>query len=278
MKILIVHGIGNYRASVEPAEASLLLRDSWLQSLREGAATTRDDLNISLSVAYYAHILRASDSRQAGPDTVLTDDELDLFLSWADAYGVPIQKAQGPGTMPVRQVLSWVAGRGGAATEAVTSLVLRFIREVNEYFTVDEKRHRVRELVETEIRSQRPDLVIAHSLGSVVAYEALWNSDVPVPRLLTVGSPLGLRGGIFDRVMPGPVGGRGNKPDCVEQWVNVADRGDIVAIPRFLSDSYSGISGDHETYIGRFAFHALGSYLSSADVGALIHFGGAGRD
>ncbi|GLZ38743.1 hypothetical protein Acsp05_23670 [Actinokineospora sp. NBRC 105648] len=46
-------------------------------------------------------------------------------------------------------------------------------------------------MVET-IQAHQPDVVIAHSLGSVVAYEALWNSGATVDLLITLGSPLAL--------------------------------------------------------------------------------------
>ncbi|MET8131451.1 hypothetical protein ABZV24_05680 [Streptomyces sp. NPDC005251] len=273
MKILIVHGIGNYRASIAAEKAAARLKDAWIKDLQIGTSSNTDTFDFSVSVAYYAHLLRKTGAQNAVAHTSLNDDEVQLFLSWADAYGIPLEYAQGVATLPIRQVVSWITDRGSGTTEAVTSLVIRFIREVNEYFTTESKREQARNLVENEIRSKRPDLVIAHSLGSVVAYEALWNSGLPVERLLTVGSPLGLRGGIFDRVIPGPVDGLGGKPNCVHQWQNVADRGDIVAVPRFLSSSYSGITVDQETDIGLFAFHGLSKYLRSTYVGHLIRFG-----
>ncbi|WP_143050235.1 serine peptidase [Streptomyces sp. 2231.1] len=252
--------------------AASMLTDTWSEDLRKGAFPG-GDLDFSLSVAYYAHLLRKSSAQSAASDSGFSDDEAQLFMAWAKAYGIPVEKAQGMATLPFRQIITWLAKQENRTTEAITSLVVRFIREVNEYFTSESKRHQVRSLVENEIKSKHPDLIIAHSLGSVVAYEALWNSGHPVESLLTVGSPLGLRGGIFDRVVPGPVEGLGKKPDNVGRWFNVADRGDIVAVPRFLSRSYAGISSDQEINIGLFAFHGLSKYLQTSHVGQLIRFG-----
>ncbi|MGW1088729.1 serine peptidase [Streptomyces sp. NPDC002596] len=274
MNILIVHGIGNYRPSVAAEYAAELLKEVWSKNLRTGTTTPEGgELNFSLSIAYYAHLLRNSDGQGPASYSALNNDEVQLFLSWAEAYGIPRDQAQGAATMPIRQIINWMTRRENRPSEAVTALVIRFIREVNQYFTSENKRSLVRTFVENEIQSKRPDLVIAHSLGSVIAYEALWNCGYPIERLLTVGSPLGLKGGIFDRVAPGPVDGVGRKPQSVRQWLNVADRGDIVAVPRFLSRRYSGIAVDRETCIGLFAFHSLGSYLKSTDVGQMIRFG-----
>jgi hypothetical protein len=80
----------------------------------------------------------------------------------------------------------------------------------------------------------RPDIVVAHSLGSVVAYEALHElaDELDVRLLLTLGSPLALPHAVFHRLDPVPCDGKGAKPTAVRRWVNVADAGDFVAIPK----------------------------------------------
>ena len=68
-------------------------------------------------------------------------------------------------------------------------------------------------------------IVIAHSLGSVVAYEALHRTEKHVPMFLTLGSPLALRTFVKQRVAPRPL----RTPECVRQWLNFWDKDDIVA-------------------------------------------------
>ena len=47
------------------------------------------------------------------------------------------------------------------------------------------------------------EVIVAHSLGSVVAYEALCaHPEWPVRNLVTLGSPLGIRNLIFDQLVP----------------------------------------------------------------------------
>ncbi|WP_123962345.1 alpha/beta fold hydrolase [Streptomyces sp. TLI_185] len=71
----------------------------------------------------------------------------------------------------------------------------------------------------------RPTVVIAHSLGSVVALEALHQHRGPVPLLVTVGSPIGMRTVVRPRLRPQPPA----TPNCVGRWLNYWDRDDIIA-------------------------------------------------
>jgi hypothetical protein len=89
----------------------------------------------------------------------------------------------------------------------------------------------VLDLIEDDTR-----IVIAHSLGSVVSYECAHRLSQPLPLLLTLGSPLGLRTIVADRLRPPP-----SFPPKVIRWANFADQDDIVAAepnlrPRFARD------------------------------------------
>lgn len=69
-------------------------------------------------------------------------------------------------------------------------------------------------------------VVVGHSLGSVVALEAIWEwTGGPVDLLVTVGSPLCI-GGVHSRLAKFPPGW----PVRLHRWVNAADRDDVVAL------------------------------------------------
>ncbi|MGH8909608.1 MAG: hypothetical protein ACRD0K_24740 [Egibacteraceae bacterium] len=113
------------------------------------------------------------------------------------------------------------------------------------------------------IAVHRPRIVIAHSLGSVVAYEALWaRPDPHVELLITLGSPLAMPDVVFDRLDPAPNGGRGARPPGVARWVNLADPGDLIAIPRPLTRRFARVDADDERSIHAFAFHRVARYLA----------------
>ncbi|MFC9624862.1 alpha/beta fold hydrolase [Streptomyces sp. NPDC056930] len=85
-------------------------------------------------------------------------------------------------------------------------------KQVRRYLLDDDLRTAARERVQEQIG---PDthVLIGHSLGSVIAYEALCAMPGhPVEALVTLGSPLGMRM-VFDRLLPRP----GDWPDSSRQ-------------------------------------------------------------
>jgi hypothetical protein len=80
--------------------------------------------------------------------------------------------------------------------------VKRTLTQVTRYLRDDDIRNDAQDRVLAHIGPETR-LVIAHSLGSVVAYEALHRTTHPVA-LVTLGSPLGLRTVIYDRLRPQP--------------------------------------------------------------------------
>lgn len=128
-------------------------------------------------------------------------------------------------------------------------------------------------------------VVVGHSLGSVVAYEALCaHPEWPVRALVTLGSPLGIRNLIFDRLVPaptaeGPGGARGAWPGVARSWVNVADAGDVVALVKDLRPLFGGQVACFLVHNGAHA-HDVRPYLTAAETGAGIAAGlaaGAGE-
>jgi len=116
--------------------------------------------------------------------------------------------------------LRWFAPLGvglvGRFVNRALTQVTRYLRDDN---IRDDAQNRVLAHIGPETR-----LVIGHSLGSVVAYEALHRTDQPVA-LITLGSPLGLRTIIDERLRPQPP----HVPQAVTRWDNLVDRDDLIA-------------------------------------------------
>lgn len=76
-----------------------------------------------------------------------------------------------------------------------------------------------------------PYVLIAHSQGSIIAFETLkeLGKSVDVPLLVTIGSPLGIQE-VQDNLAP-PL----RIPPCVRKWMNFADLLDPVALDKGLS-------------------------------------------
>ena len=136
-----------------------------------------------------------------------------------------------------RQIINTLARNtwlGTVGMDFAQRFVLTALNQVTLYLTSEPIRagaqQKVLHLVDDDTR-----IIIGHSLGSVVAYECAHRLSRSLPLLLTLGSPLGLRTIVLDRLRPPP-----SFPPKVNRWVNVADRDDVVAAAPDLSSLFAG--------------------------------------
>ncbi|MFJ2862714.1 hypothetical protein [Kitasatospora sp. NPDC087314] len=284
-RVLGVHGVGNFRPGESAQTAANALAAVWHAALTTGSrGPGPGSAGVDVAVAYYADLLREP-GRQAGAPALedLDTFEQELLQAWAGHLGVPTGVAAGRATAPVRQALAWLSERRGLGRVATEWFVATFFREVAAYLQAGNGavRYRVRERITAAIDAHRPQVIIAHSLGSVAAYEALWaHHGHEVDLLVTVGSPLALPHAVFPRLQPPPLGDRGQRPPSVRRWVNLSDPGDLVALPpggveaRF--DGVEPSSGDRA--IHAFDFHLVKNYLTSPRLATILkESGGSGE-
>jgi hypothetical protein len=96
-----------------------------------------------------------------------------------------------------------------------------------------------RQILKSSLRlayaAERPILLMAHSMGSVIAYESLWQMSranrepMQIDLLLTMGSPLG-QNYIQTRLKGSDAIGKVRYPDNIRNWVNLTAVGDLTAI------------------------------------------------
>jgi hypothetical protein len=267
--VLAVHGIWNRIDGVTPDEAARTLAAKWRPALAAGYA----DIGLiaeppALEAAYYAHLVAAHAQGDLDDLDSWSPIEQRWAWAWMRALGAPAETAQGYPTAPLRQAMDWLIARRGSA--GIARVMAAFLREVFVYLTRPGVRERARATVAAAVETHRPSVVVAHSLGSVVTYEALHaRPDLRVDLLVTVGSPLGLPEVVFDALDPEPRDGRGARPPGAGRWVDIADPGDLIAVPprlggRFDVDAYA------EAPIGRADFHTMAAYLSCGLVAAAI--------
>jgi len=278
--IVAVHGIGQFQ-SVPPHIAEHDLTLTLRSAIADGIEKHRPAYGlVDLRGVYYAHLLRREGEQGDGDE--LSEQEQAFLGAWMAEYGVPVEPSQTWAGVPVRLVADWLAkslnrSDDGSFVRRIAEFLTNLARDASRYLHELEMRAAVRSLVTATIKQRRPDVVIGHSLGSVVAYEVLWeNPDLPVDTLVTVGSPLALPGAVFDHLQPAPSpdarSGLGRKPPQVRRWINVADHSDLIAIPRPLSSRFEGLdrADDLATDIGTLAVHSFSAYLRDRmTVGAL---------
>lgn len=263
MRVVTVHGVGNYR----PGEAIDAAAASMAASWEDHAASATPPAVIEATGAYYADLLHGP----VAQGHLDLPDQIDSAIrAWVALLDPPRAVAMGRGTLPLRTLLSWAANQYGLDSTFVESFVARFFAELERYFDEDHRQTRFdcQQRVVNAIRSSGSRVVIAHSLGSVVSYEALWaNSDLDVDLWVTLGSPLAMPGLVIDRLWSPTL----CRPPTVRRWVNVSDVGDLVAIPRkAIGTRFKDVDKDLELTIHSFDFHLAKHYLRSALVAGLF--------
>lgn len=281
--IVLVHGIFNHVRGATPEEAAERraadCRPRLAESLGRMSVPVPD-----LVMVYYADLLRRDLPEQA--QSALRDEGFaDLSAAervevaeWLAAAGcVMPADPQNVGLAPLRQMLGWLVDeRGGRMTAMVREqtigrlerAVVANLREVEAYTGWPERRRLVRERVAGVIRREKPAVVIAHSLGSYVTYETLHAAaGLEVELLVTVGSPLRVPA-LARRLDPALRAGRGAKPAGVARWVNIADAGDVVAVPPKLGRVFP-VDEDAVCDNG-LGVHGFGGYLANGLLAAAI--------
>jgi hypothetical protein len=167
------------------------------------------------------------------------------------------------------------------------------LRDLHRYVRDEEDvASRVRDQLKLALRaaheSGRPILLLAHSMGSVIAFDALWEMTHidgvtwRVDLWMTLGSPLGQR--YLKRRLLGH-GRRGAEryPGTVRRWVNIAAVGDMTAIDPVLADDYGEMLTlglvesitdlalySHFRLEGTLNVHAEYGYLANAVTGKIV--------
>lgn len=125
----------------------------------------------------------------------------------------------------------------------------------------------IRSRVSAAIPAGEPLIVIAHSLGTIVAYDVLAERpELDVRLLITLGSPLGI--GNVQRRLGDRSGPPAPIPACVAAWLNFADALDPVALELSLSDEFEPPNFVVDTIVENRALlnHDLVGYLVTDEV------------
>ena len=118
----------------------------------------------------------------------------------------------------------------------------RYVRNKNGI--ADHAREMFKMPVRAACEAGRPILLIAHSMGSVIAYDALWEmtqnerDHARIDLLLTMGSPLG-QSYLQKRIFGHELHGKARYPDNIRRWSNLAAVGDLTAIDPVLRNDFS---------------------------------------
>jgi hypothetical protein len=278
-RIVAVHGIG------QQLKGPHTLKETWLPAMRDGLALAGAAVPTAEDVVcgFYGDLFRRPGTKGVGEPSYRAGDveqgfERELLAAWwreaaATEPQVPGMDAKTKLRTPdsVQRALNALS-RSRFFSGLAERALIGFIKQMHRYFTEPGFRAQVTNRVTREIRPNTR-VVVGHSLGSVVAYEALCAlPDRPVRALVTLGSPLGIRHLVFDRLQPAPAGGMGVWPGGVASWTNIADDGDVVALVKELRPSFGERVEDLRVHNGARA-HDIGPYLTARETGQAIAAG-----
>ncbi|GAA3984081.1 hypothetical protein FOF52_05480 [Thermobifida alba] len=265
-RVVFCHGIGHtYRHRED-------IRESWYEALCRGMV----DVGLQplgydeVAAVYYGNCFRSRSAKQVvaadefsflpnyGPRDLGSPLELELLEAFAGGV------AEERGTKGLVQGALRRLESSRFLGDVPAKAVIWFIKQVHRYLTEEQLRDAVLARWDRVV-TEETRVVVGHSLGSVVAYEALrahpeWRIDT----LVTLGSPLGLRA-IYSRLRPPVAPGDVDAWPGVRRWVNVAAVEDPVSLVKKLSPIYGGGVEDTLVSNGRFAAHSVVRYLTTAE-------------
>lgn len=277
-----VHGIAQqYRGPNE-------LRAEWLPALRDGLTAaghhslSKGFREEDLEVSFFGDLFRPEGAMGSLPDYTadhLTSKlEINLLTS---LYNSALQSE------PTLEPPNRAMGRMRVSAQVMVDRILRsrtFAGLIPERVFVGSLKQVLLFLTDNNVKRAILDrvhnvigldtrVVVGHSLGSIVAYEYLCKyRPERVELLVTLGSPLGIRNVVFDRLTPAPDSEGGEWPGEISKWINIADRNDCVALRKDLSPLFpprrDGLPvEDLLINVGGFTHHKVGPYLNTKVLG-----------
>jgi hypothetical protein len=293
MKIVFVHG----RSQENKVAQSL--KAEWLQAAIDGiAAAALSPLPAlssgSVELPYYGDLLfkltedaskaafNALIERGAAASAPSSEEQAftqAIVFQMAAAQGITPEQitAEMNNAVVTMDVQNWPAvlaalrllNRIPQISQTVIELVTR---DVWYYLTKKGLRMQIDKVVSDAIPADEPCVIVAHSLGTIVAYNLLMNqARSNVRALITIGSPLGIES-IWSR-LPSDKPPR-RAPSGVPIWFNARDAQDTVALYEIQGATYSGdpvvsnYSGVKNTSDNH---HGIVEYLHDGRIARALH-------
>lgn len=157
-----------------------------------------------------------------------------------------------------------------------------FLQDLYRYF-FDGKRNIILNLLRTQIASIPPSdsiCLIAHSMGSIIAFDLLLQGTRTIQQVITIGSPLGLS--VVQKQL-GAIGGtetdqrRKAMHTRIGAWINFYDPLDLVSLDSDLKDDFPEqdiedvkVRNEFITKDGERNHHKSYGYLRKPEVGKVI--------
>lgn len=252
--IIGIHGMGN-----KPPPKTLARW--WQASIREGwNRSQKSKLNLNFEMVYWAHYLYPSPLKPR-----MKDKKHPLYIKERYFKAPSNAVAEKPGVLR-KKIADYISDQLDRIflnddltinyESIVDFIVHHYFRDLEKYYSSycvipSKKNQTARAVICSELvnvlRKHREDkiMLIAHSMGSIIAYEALTRgaADVPIDTLVTIGSPLGLpiiksRIAAERNKVPLPEAMLETPENIISGWYNLSDMRDKIALDYTLKDDF----------------------------------------
>jgi hypothetical protein len=232
------------------------LKQAWIDAWRTGLSRSGLDLPLTedrIQFPFFGDVLEQMAGGRSADDAAraivrgdhLTRDQ-ELFLK---AFLAEVQECAGISDQDVAAILEeevrergvldwgWVQGILAVLDQRVAvaggASIALHANDLYHYLNDSERRRNMGERLRAALRPGVETVVVAHSLGSVVAYDLLKREeDLNVPLFVTLGSPLSVS--MIKRSLRPLV-----HPGCVGHWFNAVDDDDLVALFPLDPDNFN---------------------------------------
>lgn len=295
MKLVFIHG------RAQEGKDSVALKAEWIQALRDRLTALGLTLPLGdddIRFPYYGDALYDLSSGASETTEVIVrgeggDGDPDEFTQevMAEIVAHAMERAKARGEVSdadlaavagdgviergilnwkaVQKALEWIDEKVPGASAASIALATR---DVHDYLRNPGIQHFIESGVREGIPSGEEAVVVAHSLGTVVAYNLLRREGQArgwkVPLFVTLGSPLAVTA-IKKALRPLQF------PSVVSEWYNAMDPDDVVAlyplepsrfaVPAPGIENYTGVDNQTSNQ------HGIAGYLDDPEVARRIH-------
>jgi len=232
MKYIVIgtHGLFN---KPEPE----ILKDGWQKAIIEGLKKNQDvnAEDINFEMLYWADLMYNTYDDEAKLYKEAKKDSLKEYKeNWIDSARAFTQSV-------VDTPLEYM--KSAFDIDLLINGVLKIMYEdLYRYYQEKDKKKEVRQrFIDTfTTHKDKKIIFVAHSMGSIVAYESLLKlselePSIQIEHFITIGSPLGLphvKYNIYEEFK------KTVTPENVKKWSNFSDKRDLVALDTHIRDDY----------------------------------------
>jgi hypothetical protein len=288
-QLVFVHGRAQERLD------SVALKAEWIDAWKHGLAKSGLAMPIAepdVRFPYYGDTLEQMTGGLSADEAARIvvrgessdDDEQEFVRDYLrqvqDAHGISDAEVAAAVSLDVqaRGVLNWgwVQGVLGVLDQKVpgasSASVALATTDVYRYLTRPAMRAAMDAGVRSAFAPGRETVVVAHSLGTVIAYNVLRAKVAPeealhVPQFITLGSPLAVS---VVKKQIRPIG----HPACARSWFNAMDPDDVVALFALDAEHFDVDPAiENKTDVDNFTEnqHGISGYLADPVVAKRIH-------